>query len=177
MRGKATSNSKHNSTTGITPAHAGKSLQFRQTRCSIEDHPRACGEKKYCTIATCSNLGSPPRMRGKARWRIQRQNGRGITPAHAGKSSTFVQVLAGTWDHPRACGEKSSAVPCTKISLGSPPRMRGKVNRNNERRFSQRITPAHAGKSGLWCTGPAFPRDHPRACGEKFRHCFFLLSG
>ena len=70
-------------------------------------------------------------------------------------------------DHPRVCGEKARTLIVQDEPQGSPPRMRGKVNRNNERHFLQRITPAYAGKrernefSGIerW--------DHPRVCGEK----------
>ena len=47
--------------------------------------------------------------------------------------------------------------------------MRGKVPVNTPLMFSQRITPAYAGKrTGLICKYPLV-RDHPRLCGEKDR--------
>ena len=70
-----------------------------------------------------------------------------ITPAHAGKSEFRRAWVSGSGDHPRACGEKSSAASSSDWLLGSPPRMRGKdlplVLAHNE----AGITPAHAGKS------------------------------
>ena len=84
---------------------------------------------------------------------------------------------------------------------GSPPRMRGKVDKHDPKRGQHRITPAYAGKSlyvGLnfaqtegspprmrgkviKCTwGWYVPMDHPRVCGEKvcfsFRPTAFLGS-
>ena len=52
-------------------------------------------------------------------------------------------------------------------SSGSPPRMRGKVERAVERHADMRITPAHAGKRQDQFSFVSTPRDHPRACGEK----------
>ena len=77
---------------------------------------------------------------------------------------------------------------CSSWMYGSPPRMRGKVDKHDPKRGQHRITPAYAGKSlyvGLnfaqtegspprmrgkviKCTwGWYVPMDHPRVCGEK----------
>ena len=53
---------------------------------------------------------------------------KGITPAHAGKSALRQRLPVAVEDHPRACGEKGSLVFSWFAPLGSPPRMRGKVN-------------------------------------------------
>ena len=49
-----------------------------------------------------------------------------ITPAYAGKSyrKKFSQMIRK--DHPRLCGEKGLQLDKLKLSLGSPPPMRGK---------------------------------------------------
>ena len=47
--------------------------------------------------------------------------------------------------------------------------MRGKVLRLCKPLLVLGITPAHAGKSHSQRQSPAQARDHPRACGEKFR--------
>ena len=90
---------------------------------------------------------------------------------------------------------------CSSWMYGSPPRMRGKVDKHDPKRGQHRITPAYAGKSlyvGLnfaqtegspprmrgkviKCTwGWYVPMDHPRVCGEKvcfsFRPTAFLGS-
>ena len=91
----------------------------------------------------------------------------GITPAYAGKSSSWSTAPSWTRDHPRLCGEKKRQAETEVLQPGSPPPMRGKavvVSCNGE---SYGITPAYAGKS----TGLVFDTwnivDHPRLCGEK----------
>ena len=91
----------------------------------------------------------------------------GITPAYAGKSILIFMVLSSIRDHPRVCGEKGLTVERVSLHMGSPPRMRGKVNKTYFDGTCYRITPAYAGKSGTG-SGPApGPKDHPRVCGEK----------
>ena len=88
MRGKGVPAPAHNPPSGITPAHAGKSSIATGRASSRWDHPRTCGEK----ISTVKDLpdisGSPPRMRGKARVYAGFPVVPGITPAHAGKSTS-----------------------------------------------------------------------------------------
>ena len=69
-----------------------------------------------------------------------------ITLAHAGKRDHVLDSLVKTQDHPRACGEKINFISTNAAIKGSPPRMRGKVERAVERHADMRITPAHAGK-------------------------------
>ena len=73
---------------GITPAHAGKRLSGYRKKTVEEDHPRACGEKRSLKAPAGTNVGSPPRMRGKALDEISLHLFHRITPAHAGKSYT-----------------------------------------------------------------------------------------
>ena len=151
----------------ITPAHAGKSPSSHLLYRSSKDHPRPCGEKAAVAVSVCAALGSPPPMRGKARGDGRRQDRRGITPAHAGKSSSLRPHTAHYRDHPRPCGEKTQLFAQSANPQGSPPPMRGKGGEVDAVTGAGGITPAHAGKS---CparnTCPA-SRDHPRPCGEK----------
>ncbi len=113
--------------------------------------------------------GSPPPMRGKGHNRKAEKGGLRITPAYAGKSCRNRGTDCNIWDHPRLCGEKQAKHGKKIINPGSPPPMRGKVPVNTPLMFSQRITPAYAGKrTGLICKYPLV-RDHPRLCGEKDR--------
>ena len=66
MRGKGNNARSLRRTIGITPAHAGKSLQINALVRGEEDHPRACGEKPKILTLLLLLKGSPPRMRGKA---------------------------------------------------------------------------------------------------------------
>ena len=73
---------------GITPAYAGKSHRVRRHAANRRDHPRVCGEKRFCPEFFGTSAGSPPRMRGKGLPVKPKRRGDGITPAYAGKSSS-----------------------------------------------------------------------------------------
>ena len=106
-------------------------------------------------------------MRGKAASVTGRCTGAGITPAYAGKSRLCHQGTAGSWDHPRVCGEKGLLLYWLTPLLGSPPRMRGKEKSTKPFPHRFGITPAYAGKSAGLSGFPWSSRDHPRVCGEK----------
>ena len=91
----------------------------------------------------------------------------GITPAYAGKSGTGSGPAPGPKDHPRVCGEKIAGAAKNLGSMGSPPRMRGKVTLLYALADKEGITPAYAGKRHYDNKAPLHPRDHPRVCGEK----------
>ena len=167
MRGKADPKKHRTRQAGITPAYAGKSWWWGPSLPSTRDHPRVCGEKFDNPKIDNSQLGSPPRMRGKGSGFGCCPCRPGITPAYAGKSLLFWHFLPGRWDHPRVCGEKCPAVPLRCVLKGSPPRMRGKgVNPCNQR-VAVRITPAYAGKRVMQHPIERGDGDHPRVCGEK----------
>ena len=106
-------------------------------------------------------------MRGKLMFRVPRRARVGITPAHAGKTSTKCFTTSACRDHPRACGENSFQLCKHLQQPGSPPRMRGKqaVKLRDVRHAG--ITPAHAGKTCSVTPLRCGERDHPRACGEN----------
>ena len=131
----------------ITPAHAGKSHSSRLLPSVLPDHPRACGEKGSFIVLSEGMIGSPPRMRGKARLQGKQESKEGITPAHAGKSGRAYCKIYNEW--------------------GSPPRMRGKASVFHPFSLGLGITPAHAGKSSFKIIHYIPIWDHPRACGEK----------
>ena len=106
-------------------------------------------------------------MRGKDGRFSRRYLKLGITPAYAGKSSFEDIHFIFSRDHPRLCGEKNAEGYGKRSGVGSPPPMRGKVPVNTPLMFSQRITPAYAGKSGGEKECQLCMRDHPRLCGEK----------
>ena len=99
-----------------------------------------------------SMMGSPPRMRGKAEQRQDHRVPEGITPAYAGKSRKGSASCGTMRDHPRVCGEKRQRTTPHTPQMGSPPRMRGKVNKDNAKTGFSGITPAYAGKR--WSGSP-----------------------
>ena len=65
------------------------------------------------------------------------------------------------------CGEKTLRIDVFDASVGSPPRVRGKVHRVSVFVHDHGITPACAGKSAVLARVVIAYRDHPRVCGEK----------
>ncbi len=65
------------------------------------------------------------------------------------------------------CGEKRSSCCVAIRSVGSPPRVRGKVFHAFPPSDKLRITPACAGKSVTAGLKDLTGEDHPRVCGEK----------
>ena len=74
---------------GITPAWAGKSRPCGRVRWPQKDHPRVGGEKCWPNGTLGEKKGSPPRGRGKADRGQYPQPAPGITPAWAGKRSSY----------------------------------------------------------------------------------------
>ena len=168
MRGKETCKKACEVSWGITPAYAGKSRPAAAAMLLPQDHPRVCGEKNNYYNLGQPKPGSPPRMRGKdtAQWILYKQVG--ITPAYAGKRVSVDEVNVFHGDHPRVCGEKRLILLVFRAVTGSPPRMRGKEVDTLGFSCSHGITPACAGKSYPLLNLPAWQRDHPRVCGEKY---------
>ena len=169
MRGKAKNRCRSCPLTRITPACAGKRSSHAPRACMYRDHPRVCGEKPVTLTSNGHIQGSPPRMRGKVAGVCACNVVQGITPAYAGKSKVFKNLIPTYEDHPRVCGEKCAFSFWSLFLLGSPPRMRGKGRCHHPVIFVDRITPAYAGKSLVIFTVVSFPQDHPRVCGEKKR--------
>ena len=119
--------------------------------------------------------GLPPRVRGKAEVRHERDQEPGITPACAGKSCPLPRRTVSVRDHPRVCGEKRPDWKNEVELVGSPPRVRGKdaIQRHPSCGFG--ITPACAGKSAGNAEDEVLTWDHPRVCGEKASPVFFAL--
>ena len=147
MRGKAQGTDIFELAQGITPAYAGKRLRiFARYECR-GDHPRVCGEKLRASPELFDLLGSPPRVRGKGGGLPRPRFGGGITPAYAGKRKSPPDATWHTGDHPRVCGEKWMNSYLMVGTVGSPPRMRGKVPFLFAVTVALGITPAYAGKS------------------------------
>ena len=106
-------------------------------------------------------------MRGKPAWERQFLAVDGLIPAHAGKTSSTLPALAGNGAHPRACGENIDVSVIVPVKTGSSPRMRGKRAGCGLDRFSERLIPAHAGKTTITADSASATGAHPRACGEN----------
>ena len=146
MRGKVVAHCVRQNAVRITPAYAGKRNCGRQSRCSTSDHPRVCGEKELRQAIAVQHIGSPPHVRGKAGYWVKDAQGRGITPACAGKRKRKTGLRRQAKDHPRMCGEKRHTFVSIESGVGSPPHVRGKGPLHLLRCRVKGITPACAGK-------------------------------
>ena len=167
VRGKVQLLPVHHDQVGITPAYAEKRIKLRKRHSICGDHPRVCGEKSSSSSRLSCASGSPPRMRGKAVFPARQHRTAGITPACAGKRRLASPGKKSHGDHPRVCGEKWHRRARPVVSLGSPPRVRGKVQQQYDNIQKERITPAYAGKRAMEEADEKVNKDHPRVCGEK----------
>ena len=170
VRGKARTPRRGHPPLGITPACAGKRLLRQLRHITSRDHPRVCGEKLRFRAVTGSQLGSPPRVRGKGHTDTPVVRDIGITPACAGKSAPWAVRPTSHRDHPRVCGEKRARDSTAYNAGGSPPRVRGKDGAHSRFHLDCGITPACAGKRQLSTACTWSDWDHPRVCGEKCPH-------
>ena len=76
----------------ITPAHAGNTLYTLELVREMRDHPRTCGEYHCPKPNPRLKLGSPPHMRGIQADLCGERIDVGITPAHAGNTSTTTLI-------------------------------------------------------------------------------------
>ena len=154
---------------GITPACAGNSRLPRLGRRASKDHPRVCGEQGHRQVFPLGQLGSPPRVRGTADKFTSISPEPWITPACAGNRLSRRSYRMRSRDHPRVCGEQLNRAALNVIFIGSPPRVRGTVDKNSSWRIWYRITPACAGNRGALEGKEPDRQDHPRVCGEQMR--------
>ena len=135
------------SSTGITPARAGKTPGDTTQAGRLQDHPRSCGKDTHSNWASSVRRGSPPLVRERPFREDDNGDASGITPARAGKTRPVRKYKNKKWDHPRSCGKDPSGCRPMPREPGSPPLVR-------ERRFPVYglieqigITPARAGKT------------------------------
>ena len=94
---------------GIIPACAGSTFTTIDNGGILRDHPRMCGEHKVMVSVASIEEGSSPHVRGAPRRSRPARAVVGIIPACAGSTSSAAFSSAAFRDHPRMCGEHSSA--------------------------------------------------------------------
>ena len=152
---------------GLIPARAGKTRPAGSRSVGSGAHPRACGENEPNSSRISSAAGSSPRVRGKRCCPDWPTSPGGLIPARAGKTAPPSTPPRQLWAHPRACGENSLQIGHQLPSFGSSPRVRGKLDRGDDRRPRRRLIPARAGKTPPGRRASSRPAAHPRACGEN----------
>ena len=154
-------------TTGLIPAHAGKTSHPTARLSPRAAHPRSRGENVQVTGAALDPKGSSPLTRGK---RLQdRREGcaRGLIPAHAGKTHGARSALDGLRAHPRSRGENTESTGYNSSPRGSSPLTRGKPIAALAKTLAPGLIPAHAGKTKTVRKPPDSWGAHPRSRGEN----------
>ncbi len=109
-----------------TPACAGTTVRAMQSWTVVWEHPRVCGDDYRDAQFLESRRGTPPRVRGRPAERLPKSPPSGNTPACAGTTSRSRPGDPTTGEHPRVCGDDSLLTPSTRMSPGTPPRVRGR---------------------------------------------------
>ena len=151
-RGKLVGTRHVGPSTGLIPAHAGKTSYRRVGLRSFRAHPRSRGENVVSATLPVGSPGSSPLTRGKRtieRWMRERTR---LIPAHAGKTRLLRVSARPGWAHPRSRGENAATHSEPGISGGSSPLTRGKRRGAGPVRLGARLIPAHAGKTVWRCT-------------------------
>ena len=123
-----------------------------------------------------SRQGSPPLTRGIRIGGNQDDKICGITPAYAGNTNYYNQVLMYHWDHPRLRGEYIGGSKTRKRKLGSPPLTRGILLVYRLLQNIVGITPAYAGNTRHTPKSEQRLWDHPRLRGEYASRIFLFAS-
>ena len=151
---------------GFTPAHAGNTVWTSSRISAPRVHPRTCGEHGLEPRDSTDSWGSPPHMRGTPNMLFAPSDRQGFTPAHAGNTAAQQVQAPATRVHPRTCGEHTAGTPLWRVTVGSPPHMRGTRRKLIFQRFEARFTPAHAGNTAHGSITSSSGSVHPRPCGE-----------
>ena len=152
---------------GLIPAHAGKTgcqvLRLGRRRA----HPRSRGENGVAGAKRCVTPGSSPLTRGKRGELLPRGGGRGLIPAHAGKTCSRRRTGQRQRAHPRSRGENAGRHCRSRSRAGSSPLTRGKRGHPGLASDDPGLIPAHAGKTDHRPLAGHTPRAHPRSRGEN----------
>ena len=170
-RGKARAAAQPLRGSGITPARAGKSINFLSIQGIYQNYPRSRGEKSTTIFSPACTRELPPLARGKAQRSTLVQVGDRITPARAGKRASPCGRECRPRNYPRSRGEKHSVL----LRIGGrgelPPLARGKARGRGLCHPHIGITPARAGKRAETVNDGVAFRNYPRSRGEKGRDC------
>ena len=104
-RGKPSVTPTRVGSSGLIPAHAGKTVTAWAGLSSRRAHPRSRGENHLRAILAAQNQGSSPLTRGKRGEGDDDAHTRRLIPAHAGKTGTRCGPRRRQQAHPRSRGE------------------------------------------------------------------------
>ena len=92
-----------------------------------------------------------------------------IIPTRVGTSNTGYSFGKHLQDHPHACGDKNGYKCYDLCCGGSSPRVWGQVLGRHTQHSNCRIIPTRVGTRKGRYLGNGYVKDHPHACGDKFK--------
>ena len=167
VRGKPVVPLTANHNARLIPACAGKTGTRQLAPDNSWAHPRVCGENAIYAGYKAVRTGSSPRVRGKLLVHRRHEDGAGLIPACAGKTTGWPLVRAHVQAHPRVCGENVRRALGKRGQWGSSPRVRGKLGVLGGEAEERGLIPACAGKTPPGAGPPGWRAAHPRVCGEN----------
>ena len=152
----------------LIPAHAGKTISPLSVGTQHSAHPRSRGENRKVRTMRYYDYGSSPLTRGKLLTEKAYDFLFRLIPAHAGKTDTVCVGCDYGPAHPRSRGENH---PPLLTERGSSPLTRGKRALGSRPPRSERLIPAHAGKTTVGIRNARVYQAHPRSRGENNDTC------
>ena len=146
-RGKPLDTWEETPTTGLIPAHAGKTVRSAAVFALIRAHPRSRGENEDIGADLRLLSGSSPLTRGKHARGSCASADPGLIPAHAGKTRRPALARSRRRAHPRSRGENPLSISRSGSHVGSSPLTRGKPPASQVSTGIPGLIPAHAGKT------------------------------
>ena len=167
-RGKRAGHGRGPGPEGLIPAHAGKTGCRLARGIGARAHPRSRGENDGQAAHHCVRAGSSPLTRGKRDVGQHVTFLSGLIPAHAGKTWTWPGRNPRPTAHPRSRGENKLPGQLVRLTGGSSPLTRGKRRIAAGEEFTDRLIPAHAGKTTTGRARSSCTQAHPRSRGENW---------
>ena len=166
-RGKLVRTGHVRPSTGLIPAHAGKTPAPAKDPHLRAAHPRSRGENSATPTVKGEFKGSSPLTRGKLLNSIPHAVRHRLIPAHAGKTRPRGGARLARGAHPRSRGENVELSRVPIRDYGSSPLTRGKriVIKHSCNKCG--LIPAHAGKTSLYGPLDVSRQAHPRSRGEN----------
>ena len=155
---------------GITSACAEQTESWAWVRAGREDHLRVCGADQALMKTRRAGNGSPPRVRSRHPAAVHFPRTVGITSACAEQTAASACPCPCAPDHLRVCGADQSTLPTQFAQLGSPPRVRSRLESDAVGQLGRGITSACAEQTALMASEMFSRRDHLRVCGADTRH-------
>ena len=164
---------------GLIPARAGSTVGRCGQGCGAWAHPRPCGEHERIWAVTGVDTGSSPPVRGALEALEPDIPCSGLIPARAGSTHGIMGTTTRSRAHPRPCGEHSALSRPDSRGQGSSPPVRGAPTAAEPPAHVPGLIPARAGSTQPPHRPSAWPRAHPRPCGEHvvFKAILPIVSG